>query len=99
MESDNLYEGELAHLKSIFPHSQEEVEAKKDEIKIQSVLSQEEILQKEFESQKIQPLPEKSNPLSTTRKEDLKNVNDMLRGVSKKDAEKINNSLMKRLSD
>lgn len=72
----NLYEGEHAHIKSLFHHASEEVEAKKDEIKIESIMAQEQLLQQEFASQKIPSVPEKNNPLSTTRREDLKNVND-----------------------
>jgi hypothetical protein len=38
-------------------------------------------------------MDEKSNPLTTTRKEDLRHVHEAIKGMNRKDVDKVNNSL------
>ncbi|CDW86485.1 zinc finger protein dzip1l [Stylonychia lemnae] len=100
IEQDNFYMSDKAHIKSFFNHEIDEISNMKDIIQVQLINEQEQILAQEFNTQKIQPVAgDKQNPLSLQRKEDLRYVNDSIKGLSRKDVEKINNSLMKRLSD
>ncbi len=60
---------------------------------------QDTLLEQEMKIQNIKIQDEKANPLSSTRKEELKQVNGAILGMSRKDVAKVNNSIQKRLSD
>lgn len=57
------------------------------------------MLEQEFEDLKIKPTLPGENPLTKTRKDDLKNVADDIKGINAKETERVKNSIEKRLHD
>jgi hypothetical protein len=80
-------------LKSLFPHPEAQVTNNLNDIAIKSFSMQDTLLEQEMKIQNIKIQDEKANPLSSTRKEELKQVNGAILGMSRKDVAKVNNSI------
>ena len=70
-----------------------------NEIAIASYQMQDKLLQQEIKALKIQVQDEKSNPLTSKRWEDLQHVHELIKGMSRKDVERLTNSMQKRIND
>lgn len=94
-----MFEGDRAHIRSLFNHPQPQVKSQRQDILVESMESQTQFLEQEFEDLKIKSVLPEANPLSKTRKDDLRNVADELKGINAKDTDRIKNSIDKRLHD
>ena len=70
-----------------------------NEIAVVSYQMQDKLLQEEVQSLKIQVRDQKSNPLTTTRWEEMQHVHEMIKGMSRKDVDRVTNSIQKRIYD
>ena len=52
-EDSHRFEGQFGDYRSIFPHSKDEVEERQQDLALKNIHLQNQILQKEFEQQKI----------------------------------------------
>ena len=89
----------MAIMKSIFKHDHKEVKSKLNDIKAESFMIQDNLLQQELDRLKIPIQDEKANPLSTTRKDDLRHIHEAIKGMNSRDVDRLTNSLQKKLSD
>jgi hypothetical protein len=95
--------------KSLFDHPEYELKERLPQVKTEAYLQQEQLLKKELESLRlpmpaipVQPSARDSSQNSARSRRDeeaLQQVNEVLRHMPRMHLDKVNNSLMKRLSD